>query len=219
MLTYKFDENTKEYLYSEEALIDPLETEHQGQQVWLLPADSTFTSPLEPKDGYAVVWNGEAWEYIEDHRQVYDKGGIAVDGTGTPYWMNGDIWESPARYMTELGNLPEGALLERPEKPAAVLAAEALAQAKVQRAAAVASITVEVDGMFFDGDEVAQERMARAVLVAESPEEQTAWVLADNTVAMVTADQLRRACRAAGQAQTALWTVPYETSYTPAEAA
>ena len=219
MLTYKFDENTKEYLYSEEAFIDPLETEHQGQQVWLLPADSTFTSPLEPKDGYAVVWNGEAWEYIEDHRQVYDKGGIAVDGTGTPYWMNGDIWESPARYMTELGNLPEGALLERPEKPAAVLAAEALAQAKVQRAAAVASITVEVDGMFFDGDEVAQERMARAVLVAESPEEQTAWVLADNTVAMVTADQLRRACRAAGQAQTALWTVPYETSYTPAEAA
>lgn len=87
---------------------------------------------------------------------------------------------------------------------------EMLAKAKKHRAAAVASITVEVDGMVFDGDEKAQERMARAVLIAESPEEQTEWVLSDNTVALVTADQLKRACRAAGQAQTALWTVPYE---------
>lgn len=96
---------------------------------------------------------------------------------------------------------------------------QALTHAKTERAAAVASITVEVDSMVFDGDEKAQERMARAVLMAESPEEQTAWVLADNTVAMVTADQLRRACRAAGQAQTALWTVPYEAFYTHVEAA
>ena len=90
------------------------------------------------------------------------------------------------------------------------LAAQELAKAKAERAAAVAALTVEVDGMVFDGDEKAQERMARAVLMAESPEEQTEWVLADNTVAIVTAAQLRRACRAAGQAQTALWTVPYE---------
>lgn len=223
MLTYKFDENTKEYLYSEEALIDPLETEHQGQQVWLLPADSTFTSPLEPKDGYAVVWNGEAWEYIEDHRQVYDNGGIAVDGTGTPYWMNGDTWESPARYMTELGNLPEGALLVRPEKPADVLAAEALAQAKVKRAAAVAALTVQVDGMTFDADEIAQERMSRAVTAAiatgEGTSATTTWVLHDNTVATVTIKQLATALRLAGEEQTRLWTVPYEASYTPAEAA
>lgn len=106
-----------------------------------------------------------------------------------------------------------------PVKPKDLVEAEALAQAKAERTAAVAAITVEIDNMTFDGDEKAQERMARAVLMAESPEEQTAWVLADNTVAMVTAEQLRRACRAAGQAQTALWTVPYETSYTPAEAA
>lgn len=106
-----------------------------------------------------------------------------------------------------------------PEPTKEELAAAVLAQAKAERSEAVSKITVEVDSMTFDGDEKAQERMARAVLMAESPEEQTAWVLADNTVAMVTADQLRRACRAAGQAQTALWTVPYEASYTPAEAA
>ena len=86
---------------------------------------------------------------------------------------------------------------------------ELLEQAKAERAAAVAALTVEVDGMVFDGDEKAQERMARAVLMAESPEETTEWVLADSSVTVVTAEQLRRACRAAGKAQGALWVVPY----------
>ena len=106
---------------------------------------------------------------------------------------------------------PEVVKVEHPYVPSPEeLAEQELAKAKAERATAVAALTVEVDGMVFDGDEKAQERMARAVLMAESPEEQTEWVLADNTVAIVTADQLRRACRAAGQAQTALWTVPYE---------
>ena len=90
------------------------------------------------------------------------------------------------------------------------LAAAELARAKAERASAVAALTVEVDGMVFDGDEVAQERMARAVLMAESPEETTEWVLADSSVAVVTAEQLRRACRAAGKAQGALWVKPYQ---------
>ena len=101
-----------------------------------------------------------------------------------------------------------------PVKPQEVLEAEALAQAKAERAAAVAAITVTVDGMVFDGDEKAQERMARTVTAAtatgEGMDATTTWVLHDNTVALVTADQLKRACRAAGKAQTALWTVPYE---------
>ena len=88
--------------------------------------------------------------------------------------------------------------------------AEALAAAKAERAAAVAAITVTVDGMVFDGDEKAQERMSRAVNMADSMDEKTEWVLHDNTVAIVTAAQLRQACRLAGKAQTALWTKPYE---------
>lgn len=97
-----------------------------------------------------------------------------------------------------------------PEPTEEELAELALEQAKAERAAAVASITVEVDGMLFDGDEQAQERMARAVLMAESPEETIEWVLADSTVAIVTAAQLRRACRAAGKAMGELWVKPYE---------
>lgn len=106
---------------------------------------------------------------------------------------------------------PEVVTVEHPYVPTPEeLAEQELAEAKAERAEAVAALTVEVDGMVFDGDEKAQERMARAVTLADSWDERTEWVLHDNTVATVTADQLRRACRAAGKAQTALWTVPYQ---------
>lgn len=126
MKTYKFDADTKEYLYSEEAFRDPLESKAQGRDVWLLPADSTFTEPPVAEEGHAVRWNGTAWEQVEDHRQKRDKGGVIVGDSGTPYWLKGDTWESPARYMTELGPLPKGALLAKPEKPLKVLREEKL---------------------------------------------------------------------------------------------
>ena len=128
MQTYRFNSETKEYLFAEDAFLDPLETKIQGKNVYLLPADSTFTAPLEPEEGHAAVWNGEAWEYIEDHRQTRDEGGVIVEGSGTPYWMPGDTWQTPARFMTELGKLPEGAMLEKPEKPKDVILKELEAQ-------------------------------------------------------------------------------------------
>jgi hypothetical protein len=68
--------------------------------------------------------------------------------------------------------------------------------------------------MVFDGDEVAQERMARTVTAATatgaSMDDTTVWVLHDNTVATPTIRQLATALRMAGEAQTALWTVPYQ---------
>ena len=140
-----------------------------------------------------------------DGSYLVDKGTYHVPNEGE--WK--DLWVQVDAYAKEH---PEAVCAEPtpPEPTPAEFAAHALEQAKAERAAAVAAITVTVDGMVFDGDEKAQERMARAVLMAESPEEQTEWVLHDNTVALVTADQLKRACRAAGKAQTALWTVPYE---------
>jgi len=32
-----------------------------------LAANSTLIEPIEQKEGFAIVWNGEAWEYQEDH--------------------------------------------------------------------------------------------------------------------------------------------------------
>lgn len=97
----------------------------------------------------------------------------------------------------------------------------ALSKAKEERANAVAAITVEVDGMTFDGDETAQGRMARAITMFQAsslPEDTTtAWVLADNTVAQVTVAQLAQALLLAGQKQTELWTVPYVQESTDAD--
>ena len=85
---------------------------------------------------------------------------------------------------------------------------ERIANAKEKRASDVASIIVEVDGMKFDGDETSQDRMARSI-VALNENETVQWVLADNTIAQVTKEQLRQALRLAGEAQTAIWANPY----------
>ena len=89
-----------------------------------------------------------------------------------------------------------------------------LQKAKQERAEAVSNITVEIDGMVFDGDEVSQERMSRTITAAKATGEEdtaiTTWVLHDNTIAQPTISQLARALRAAGEEQTKLWTVPYE---------
>lgn len=88
--------------------------------------------------------------------------------------------------------------------------AQDLAIAKRERAAKVAAITVEVDGMVFDGDEQAQSRMARAITAAETAGlESTVWVLTDNTVATVTKVQLQQALAKAMLAMAELWTKPY----------
>ena len=88
-----------------------------------------------------------------------------------------------------------------------------LARLRAERAEAVSKITVEVDGMVFDGDETSQDRIARTITAATAagygPEDTTMWVLHDNTVAEVTIKQLSEALLAAGLKQTELWVIPY----------
>ena len=108
-------------------------------------------------------------------------------------------------------------IVKSPEPTAEEIEAQKLAQAKSNRAEAVGKITVEVDGMVFDGDEDAQTRMGRTVAAATAlgvdldATSQT-WVLADNSVAQPTIRQLANALKLAGEEQTKLWTVPYEGS-------
>ena len=135
---------------------------------------------------------------------------IPNEGEWAELWEQVNVYakEHPKVVYTEPTPEEQAALeFEKltPEEQKAVL----LAKAKIERAAAVAAITVEVDGMLFDGDEKAQERMARAVSMADSLDEESEWVLHDSTVAIVTAAQLRQACRKAGKMQTALWIKPY----------
>ena len=95
------------------------------------------------------------------------------------------------------------------------IAKQELAEAKDERAEAVSKLIVEVNGMRFDADEESQTRMGRTIAAAvalgvDLDTEKRTWVLADNTIAEVTVKQLAEALRLAGDAQTELWTVPYE---------
>ena len=215
MMLYKYEPTTKELTGSK-----PAQKRPNGQPITDV-LNATTVEPPFLEDKQQAVWNGTAWDVVEDHRK---KPGVL--DSGTPYWLPGDAWNTPARYMTELGPLPEDAILEAPAKTDEEVAAEEMAAAKAERADAVSRITVTVDGMVFDGDETSQERMSRtitaAVATGEDMSATTTWVLADNTVAQVSMQQLARALRAAGEQQTALWTVPYqdtteETTEQPAE--
>jgi hypothetical protein len=78
---------------------------------------------------------------------------------------------------------------------------------KTTREAAVAKIVVTTTaGNEFDGDEVSQGRMARAILgLQASAEDAVTWVLADNSVIQATAAELSEALALAGAEQARLW--------------
>ena len=154
---------------------------------------------------------GEIIAYASANRAFFDES-AAYDGKTFKLYPVDRIEET-----TEPCEMIDGRWLVGEAAISAAKAAAALAAAKDTRAAAVAAITVEVDGMVFDGDETAQERMSRAIVAATAAgldltAEKTVWVLYDNTVAQPTFSQLARALKLAGEAQTALWTQPYSTA-------
>lgn len=66
MLAYKYKDDG---IYEGEVncQIDPLESEKAGYEIYLLPANATYTKPLDPKEGYGVKYDKEKdeWEYVE----------------------------------------------------------------------------------------------------------------------------------------------------------
>lgn len=65
MFAYRYNPETKIYEGTQMCQLDVLESEIAGEEIYLLPADCTYTAPPELKDDFNVVWNGEAWEYVE----------------------------------------------------------------------------------------------------------------------------------------------------------
>jgi biopolymer transport protein ExbD len=171
-----------------------------------------FTTSYPPE---AAQWCNENKAYIKELEPVTHEETEVEQISGYEYYEDGNPIREP-EFEERAVEVPvrRFQIVAIPEPTKEELAAAALAQAKAERAAAVAAITVEVDGMVFDGDEVAQERMARTVTAATatgaSMDDTTVWVLHDNTVATPTIRQLATALRMAGEAQTALWTVPYQ---------
>ena len=110
-------------------------------------------------------------------------------------------------YIEKQGNAY--VILGIPEPTQEELEAQALAQAKQERAEEVEALTVEVEGMVFDADETSQARMSVAAS-SMTDDETNVWVLHDNTIVEVTKKQLLLACRLARLAQSAIWTKPYQ---------
>jgi len=72
---YNYHPETKEYLFSFDANLNPLESKIQGKDVFLIPANTTIKKPPKlRKDTVACFIDGK-WELYLDYRgvTVYDK--------------------------------------------------------------------------------------------------------------------------------------------------
>lgn len=176
MQVYKYDEKTKEYIGSEQALIDPLETQLQKKDIYLLPANATFEKP-NLQDDFASVWQGDKWENIEDNR-------------GKEYWLDTDTFGTPARVMKELGAFPAGAVFTAPQQTLEELKQQKIDQFKYFRD--IEEIEpIEYNNHLFDFDEKARDRINSAIIALDMTGQSIEWTLADNTNITVTANDLR----------------------------
>lgn len=178
MQVYKYDEKTKEYIGTEQALINPLESELQGKTIYLLPANATFETP-NLQDGFASVFNGTQWENIEDNR-------------GKEYWLDTDTFGTPAHTMKELGAFPANAVFTAPVKTIEQLKQDKINEFKFKRD----SLEVEpisYQGYSFDYDSKARERINAAIIALELQGEGASidWTTADNADTQVTATDLK----------------------------
>ena len=176
MQVYKYDEKTKEYVGAEQALINPLESELQGKEIYLLPANATFTAPAL-QDGYASVWQGDKWENIEDNR-------------GKEYWLDTDTFGTPAKTMKELGAFPANAVFTAPAKMLEQLKQDKILALKTIRDTEEVK-PIEYNGNLFDFDEKARDRINSAIIALSITGQSIEWTTADNTNVAVTADDLR----------------------------
>ena len=176
MQVYKYDEQTKEYIGTEQALIDPLETELQGKTIYLLPANATFENP-NLQEGFASVFNGTQWENIEDNR-------------GKEYWLDTDTFGTLAHTMKELGAFPANAVFTAPAKTLEQLKQDKILALKTIRDTEEVK-PIEYNGNWFDFDDKARDRINSAIIALDITGQSIEWTTADNTNVLVTADDLR----------------------------
>ena len=69
MKAYRYNSENKKYEGEATCQIDPLESEIAGKEIYLLPADCTYEVPPEAKEGFDIVWSGDAWEYKEQEKE------------------------------------------------------------------------------------------------------------------------------------------------------
>jgi len=68
MKIYHYKEDTKEFLREAEARLDPLETQQQGKNVFIIPAKATDKKPPIIGVNKQAVFNGSIWGLVKDFR-------------------------------------------------------------------------------------------------------------------------------------------------------
>jgi hypothetical protein len=140
---------------------------------------------------YAIITNGIVTNMIEaDADYAASIGAVEADGAGIGYSYDGEAFTAP-------------------EPDLAQIAAQARATAKIARALAVDAIQVTTQaGNTFDGDELSQGRMSRAIIALSTGlAPSVTWVLADNSTIQATSAELTEALVLAGMAQAAIWVI------------
>ena len=177
MIFYIYDEKTKEYIGTQNAFIDPLETKKQGKNVYLVPANATDKKPLDVKENQAVIFNGSEWEIVADYRNK-------------TYYIGTEQHE-----MKELGDLPKGATFEPVETK------KTLEELKSEKLAELTRITSKFDnqlvnnemiiksslGFSINADLRSQNNLRGLIAVGVEP---INFVAADNSVKSLTLEQL-----------------------------
>lgn len=141
----------------------------------------------------------EVWGNISAFNESSDE--TLADLSWTPAGNIGWLKEQPA--------IDKGISLASIEA-ARALGGEAIYQnAKRVRTVEVENIKVTTQaGNTFDGDEVSQGRMARAIIALQiTGTPSTNWVLANNSVIEATIAELGEALALSGAAQSALWVI------------
>lgn len=158
--------------------------------------NTSFPSPFVPPEDFAVVFPSPAPAYDPLTQSVREVAPVLTD-------------KGHYEQAYEVVDLDADAIAANQ----AAKAERDFIAAKAQREQQVAQIKVTTQaGHTFDGDEVSQGRMARAIIALQGTgAPSVTWVLADNTPVEVTAAELTEALALAGAAQAAIWVSPYAT--------
>lgn len=98
MQAYLYD-NDRFYAGAVECQLDPLESQKQGKNIYLTPANSTSTQPTIIK-GAKPRWNGEIWEQYPNDKIVY---GYTPNDDGTiNYYGSNHLAEELQRIHKEV---------------------------------------------------------------------------------------------------------------------
>lgn len=141
---FNYQPDTGEFVGQSTARIDPLETEAQGQNVYLIPANATTVAPPAAPDGKAAVFDGVAWALVDDYR------GQTIYGP-----------DDETKEVEALGPIDDGWSLTAPTPPVPTLAEE---KADKKAALAAKRYAVEAGGITVGQTPVKTDRETQAIL-------------------------------------------------------